>query len=196
MHPFTKQELRKIYREKRINLTAQEFQSLNEQLMAQVMALDLRVHATIHLFLPIKGNHEPDTYAIAKWLRQEYPHMRLVLSRTERGTPGMRHFIWDNATVLTLNHWGIPEPESGTAVLPPEIDVVFVPLLAFDSHGHRVGYGKGYYDRFLGECRPTVRKIGLSLFEAETIIGDITVHDIALDACITPTRIWDFNTAP
>lgn len=196
MHPFTKQELRKVYREKRINLATEQFQSLNKQLMVQVTALDFRAHSTVHLFLPIKGNHEPDTYAIADWLKQEYPHIRLILSKTEHGTYGMRHFIWEAATVLTLNHWGIPEPENGVAIRPQEIDLVFVPLLAFDIRGHRVGYGKGFYDRFLSECRPTVRKIGLSLFEAETVISDITAHDIALDACVTPSRIWNFNTAP
>lgn len=193
MRPSTKQELRKIYREKRISLSIDEFQSLNEQLMVQVGMLDTSLYATVHLFLPIEGNREPDTFAIADRLKQNHPHIRLVLSKIIHGTYDMRHFIWDTQTVLTRNHWGIPEPEHGTAIQPREIDVVFVPLLAFDTRGNRVGYGKGFYDRFLNECRPDVLKIGLSLFEAEEILIDADRHDVALDYCATPSRLWHFN---
>jgi len=196
MHPFTKQELRKLYRERRISLTAERFRSLNEQLLQQVEALEVNPRWTVHLFLPIAGNQEPDTYAIADWLRQQYPDIQLALPKTERGSDGMRHVIWDAATTLTLNHWGIPEPDAGIAIQPWEIDAVLVPLLAFDTHGNRIGYGKGFYDRFLSECRPTATKIGVSLFEAVDTISDVSPHDVALDACITPTRIWSFNTAP
>ena len=196
MHPSTKQELRKIYREKRIGLTAEEFRSLNDQLMLQVKTLEVNPHSTVHLFLPIAGNQEPDTYAIADWLRQQYPGIRLVLPKTERGSDGMRHIIWDTATTLTPNHWGIPEPDAGIVIQPWEIDAVLVPLLAFDTHGNRIGYGKGFYDRFLSECRPTATKIGVSLFEAVDTISDVSPHDVAMDLCVTPTRIWSFNTAP
>ena len=192
MHSLTKHELRKIYREKRMNLPVELFQSLNNQLMAQVKTLDIGTFSTLHLFLPIKGNHEPDTYAIAEWLKLEYPQLQLILSKTEHGTYDMRHFIWNAATILKLNRWGIPEPVGGIAITPQEIDAIFVPLLAFDTRGNRVGYGKGFYDRFLSECRPTAVKIGLSLFEAERLISDTDTYDVALDACITPTQIWNF----
>ncbi|GGC25423.1 5-formyltetrahydrofolate cyclo-ligase [Parapedobacter defluvii] len=191
-----KQELRKRYREKRINLSTEDFLLLNQRLLEQVHRLDMAGFSTVHLFLPIEGNREPDTYAVAEWLRHTYPHIRLVLSRTDRITHGMHHFIWAEDTLLKENHWGIPEPENGTAVSAQEIDAVFVPLLAFDIRGNRVGYGKGFYDRFLAECGPATTKIGLSLFEAEPAIGDTDVYDIPLDCCVTPQQIWDFNTIP
>lgn len=196
MGPSTKQALRKIYREKRIGLSTEKFHQLHDQLMMQVDALEFGPSQTIHLFLPIAGNKEPDTFAIAGRLRQRYPDMRIVLPKTEPGTHEMKHLIWDANTELVQNHWGIPEPVTGTAVQPQEIDAVFLPLLAFDELGNRVGYGKGYYDRFLAECRQTVRKIGLSLFEAVEAINDVSAHDVAMDLCLTPTRIWTFNTAP
>ncbi len=196
MHSLTKQELRKVYRERRVGLSAEEFQALNERLVAQMGSLVLHPSCTVHLFLPIAGNKEPDTYAIANWLRQQYPGMRLVLPKTERTSHRMSHLVWDAETMLVPNHWGIPEPEAGIAVRPHDIDAVFLPLLAFDEYGHRVGYGKGFYDRFLAECRPTTKKIGLSLFEAVETIADVSTHDVAMDQCITPTRIWTFNTAP
>ncbi len=77
----------------------------------------------------------------------------------------MQHFVWDEDTTLIENALGIPEPDNGVQVLPGQIDVVFVPLLAFDSAGHRVGYGKGMYDGFLRKCKPDVLAIGLSMFQ-------------------------------
>lgn len=164
--------------------------------MEQVRQVDMGRFKTTHLFLPIEGNREPDTYVIAEWLRQAYPLMRLVLSKVDRVAHRMLHFIWDDTTVLEVNHWGIPEPEKGTTVSAQEVDAVFVPLLAFDTRGNRVGYGKGFYDRFLAECGPGTAKIGLSLFEAVENISDISAYDIPLDMCITPSRIWSFNTVP
>jgi len=70
--------------------------------------------------------------------------------------------------------------------------VVFIPLLAFDEEGHRVGYGKGFYDSFLAECKPETLKIGLSFFEAETKIEDVFDGDMALDYCVTPKQVYRF----
>ncbi|MBK1442078.1 5-formyltetrahydrofolate cyclo-ligase [Parapedobacter sp. ISTM3] len=193
MHPTTKSELRKIYREKRMLLADQEFKQLNHQLLTQVKKVDFPAHSTIHIFLPIKGNHEPDTYAIAAWLRQRFPHVRLALSKSNRTNLSMQHYVWEEGTVLNVNHWGIPEPDSGTTVPSAEIDIVFVPLLAFDRQGHRVGYGKGFYDRFLQACRPDTVKIGLSLFEPVNSIEDADNWDVRLNKCITPWVIWNFG---
>ena len=70
--------------------------------------------------------------------------------------------------------------------------MVFVPLLAFDEKGNRVGYGKGFYDKFLAECKPEILKIGVSFFEPENIIPDVLNTDIQLDLCITPTKVYNF----
>ncbi|SFC01922.1 5-formyltetrahydrofolate cyclo-ligase [Parapedobacter composti] len=196
--PATKSELRKQYREKRINLSDTEFVRLNGQLLTQLKQLDFSGYALVHLFLPILGNREPDTFAVAAWLKQQYPAIRLAISRSDSATAGMQHVLWDEATVLTPNRWGIPEPQNGTPIEPAAIDAVLVPLLAFDTHGNRVGYGKGFYDRFLRACRADTQKIGLSLFDATPRISDVNAFDVRLDRCVTPYRIWQFdaNTAP
>jgi 5-formyltetrahydrofolate cyclo-ligase len=80
----------------------------------------------------------------------------------------------------------------GLEVPVSKIDVVFVPLLAFDKNGNRVGYGKGFYDNFLAKCREDVIKIGLSFFEPEEIIDDVFKTDIRLDYCVTPFGINNF----
>jgi len=69
------------------------------------------------------------------------------------------------------------------------IDAVLIPLLAFDNQGFRVGYGGGFYDRFLPACRPEALKVGLSFFDPVDVIEDKDQYDIPMDYCVTPTEI-------
>jgi 5-formyltetrahydrofolate cyclo-ligase len=103
----------------------------------------------------------------------------------------MQHILLQENTCITVSKFGIPEPQQGIEVLAHSIDVVFVPLLAFDKKGHRIGYGKGFYDRFLKQCAPEAQFVGLSFFAPENKIPSAS-HDIALDYCVTPTNIYTF----
>jgi 5-formyltetrahydrofolate cyclo-ligase len=80
----------------------------------------------------------------------------------------------------------------GIDMFPTEIDLVLVPLLTFDKRGHRVGYGKGYYDKFLARCNPYVIKIGLNFYDPVDEISDINAFDIPLDFCVTHHEIYAF----
>ena len=71
--------------------------------------------------------------------------------------------------------------------------MIFIPLVAYDLIGNRVGYGKGYYDRFLKSLNSNTLKIGLSLFEPVEEIIDINNYDISMDICVTPNSIYDFK---
>ena len=104
----------------------------------------------------------------------------------------MTNYLLTDNTTIKKNKYNIPEPIEGIEVSNDKLDVVFVPLLAFDKKGNRVGYGKGYYDTFLKTCRPETLKIGLSFFEAENKITDINENDIPLDFCITPKQVYSF----
>ena len=73
------------------------------------------------------------------------------------------------------------------------LDLIFIPLLAYDLEGHRVGYGKGYYDRFLKLTNKSSLKIGLSFFDPINKIQDIDDNDVKLDYCITPTQVHKFD---
>ena len=64
--------------------------------------------------------------------------------------------------------------------------LVLVPGVCFDQTGHRVGYGKGFYDRFLKTCRPGCLKVGLSYFEPVDPIDDVHDGDVRLDFIVTP----------
>jgi 5-formyltetrahydrofolate cyclo-ligase len=95
-------------------------------------------------------------------------------------------------TIFETNAFNIPEPVETATAEPQEIDLVIVPLLAFDEKGIRVGYGKGYYDRYLKDCREDCLKVGFSYFEAVERIEDADEFDVPLDFCITPNRIYVF----
>jgi len=69
---------------------------------------------------------------------------------------------------------------------------VIVPLLAIDKRGHRVGYGKGYYDKLLSQCKPTCMKVGVTLFEPIEEIEDVNEMDVPLDYCLTPASYIKF----
>jgi 5-formyltetrahydrofolate cyclo-ligase len=107
----------------------------------------------------------------------------------------MSHYLLTKDTVFEENKWKISEPSTVGNLRSSvfSIDLVLIPLLCFDKKGYRVGYGKGYYDRFLTECRPDVLKIGLSIFEPIDEIIDVTEFDIKMNYCITPNKIWSFS---
>ena len=142
-----------------------------------------------HLFLSIDEKKEIHTDSLVSLL---WARNKIIVVPKIAGNSDLEHFELQKDSKLLKNKWGIPEPVGGTMVKEELIDLVFIPLLAFDKQGHRVGYGKGYYDKFLESCRTDVIKVGLSLFEATESISDISETDIALDYCVTPLKIYSF----
>ncbi|PSL43781.1 5-formyltetrahydrofolate cyclo-ligase [Chitinophaga niastensis] len=189
----TKKDIRKHFLELRLNLDDDTAITLNERLLANSRQLDYSGIRQAHIFLPISEKKEADTWPLIKWLRDTWPNMQWVLSKADMKTGEMTHYRWKTNTILVKNRFGIPEPDHGEEVLPTDIDLVFVPLLAFDLQGHRVGYGKGMYDRFLQQCRPDVRTIGLSLFEPVAKIEDADTWDVPLQTVVTPDQIYQFK---
>lgn len=190
---ITKKDIRKHFLEQRLNLSTAMAADLNERLLANARQLEYQGVRYLHLFLPISEKKEVDTWPLAQWLRQQHPEIVLVLSRSDMKTAGMDHYAWYTDTVLVKNRFGIPEPENGERVDPASIDLVMVPMLAFDRQGQRVGYGKGMYDRFLHQCRPNVRTVGLSLFGPIDRITDAGERDVPLQTVVTPDLIYHFK---
>lgn len=190
---LTKGSLRREYKKLRLELSDEEVNLLNEQLIHQAQEFDWSNLSYIHVYIPIQKFKEPDTLLLERIFRDRYVDTHLVISRSDLLSNKMDHFVWEKDHLLELNQWGISEPVSGTQVFAEQLDAVIVPLLAFDQQGHRVGYGKGFYDRFLSACRPNCLKIGMSFFDPVSKIEDIEPSDVALDFCITPQRIWDFR---
>ena len=187
---MNKKELRYKYKDLRLQLTENEIEELSLQIANQLIRLDIWQHSFYHLFLPIESQKEVITEYILQVLAGK--DKNIVLSKSDFSTREMTHFLLTDNTIIKKNKYDIPEPVDGLEVPVSKIDVVFVPLLAFDEKGNRVGYGKGFYDKFLAECKPEILKIGLSFFESELSISDVLDTDIQLDLCVTPTEVYNF----
>lgn len=190
---MTKQQLRKQYITKRQQLAVVEYDELNRQLLQQFQLLDLTDIHCLHLFLPIRERKEPDTFLIREWLKQYQPKIRIVFPKADFDTHTMQNFADDDALQLAINAFDIPEPIAGNEVQADEIDLVIVPLLIFDKRGYRAGYGKGFYDRFMAQCKPGTAFTGLCFFDPVDAIDDIDSYDIQMHACITPTQIFKWQ---
>jgi 5-formyltetrahydrofolate cyclo-ligase len=147
----------------------------------------------LHVFLPILQQNEINTCFIINEIRQNYSFITLVTSKSNFQTYTMENYLFTVDTKLVDNKYGIPEPMNAIKCPDELIDIILIPLLCFDKQGFRVGYGKGFYDRFLLKCRKDVIKIGLSLFDPVTCIEDIDANDVKMDFCVTSEWVWKLN---
>jgi 5-formyltetrahydrofolate cyclo-ligase len=141
------------------------------------------------VFLPIVKKREPNTYLFVEWLHEQHPEIVIVVSRSNFEDHSMSHHPYLGKADLRENRYHIPEPQTSQLFLG-KIDMVLVPLLAFDYLGHRVGYGKGFYDRFLASTE--AQKVGISLFGPVEEISDVHADDIKLDFCVSPDQVYRF----
>lgn len=184
-----KAEIRKLATAQRKELSEDQVAEYSRALLLQFSLVDLSAVKTIHIFLPILEKKEPDTFLFIEWLREYHPEIRIVVPRADFDTALMTSHVYTGRDDLQKNLYQILEPQQ-SEVHTGDIDLVIVPLLAFDLRGYRVGYGKGFYDRFLGPIR--TQKIGLSFFDPVALISDPDPHDVRLDSCITPEKIFFF----
>jgi len=187
-----KQAIRKLYLQKRKSLSPEQVAALSEKIFQNSKKLSFEGVKYLHIFYPITGKQEINSLLLAGWIRSNHPEIKLLLPKSDLQNHTLEHIVWEEDTPLAMNEWGITEPENGEAIQPGLIDMVIIPLLAFDKAGNRIGYGKGFYDRFLAECRLGIKKVGVSYFDAENVLFDADEYDIPLDICVTPERIWEF----
>lgn len=179
-----KADLRKIYKQKRAALTVDEITDLQKNIYQQIEKLDFDDYQNIHIFLTIQQQKEIDTNRLIRFLREK--NKNIIVSKSYFKTNTLTHFLLEKNTKLELNKYGIPEPVSAELIDEKQIDLIFVPLLISDKQNYRVGYGKGFYDRFISKCRKDVITIGLNFFKPIDTIDDINEFDIALDDVIYP----------
>ncbi len=188
---MNKKELRRKYKDLRAQFSQNEIDDKSLAIANRLLQLDIWNGIYYHLFLTIKEQKEIETDFILHILSGK--DKEIVVAKSDFETLSMTHFLLTDNTKFVKNEYNIFEPKDGLEVPVSKIDVVFVPLLAFDKKGNRVGYGKGFYDKFLSQCKPETIKIGLSFFEAEVTILDVFESDIKLDYCVTPEKIYDFR---
>jgi 5-formyltetrahydrofolate cyclo-ligase len=161
-----KQTLRSIFLEKRKMLSSEEY-TLRNQLLAKRFFQQVNLEGVeyIHVFMPIRKNKEPDTWPIIEELWEKHPEIKVITSVSDLKTNHMKHFHITPETTFEENKWGIPEPSDAKQVDLSKLQLILVPMIIGTKSGHRIGYGKGYYDRFLSECEGvcSFKTIGLTL---------------------------------
>ncbi len=187
---MTKSELRKKYKALRKSLSIDQADDFSLAIANQLLQLDIWDKSFYHIFLSIEEQMEINTEYILNILAGK--DKNIVVSKSNFEDVSMTHFLLTDNTTIKKNSYNIPEPIDGIEINSSQIEVVFVPLLAFDKTGNRVGYGKGFYDRFLSECKPETIKIGLSFFEVEEEVFETDNNDVSLDYCVTPNRVYQF----
>jgi 5-formyltetrahydrofolate cyclo-ligase len=187
---MNKMDLRKKYKELRLQLSEAELEDKSMAIANRLLPLDIWDNTYFHLFLTIEEQKEVDTEFILQILAGK--DKEIVVAKSNFKTLDMTNYLLTDSTKFQKNEYNIYEPIDGIEVPNSKIQVVFVPLLAYDKKGNRVGYGKGFYDKFLSKCNKEVIKIGLSFFEPEETIDDVFETDIRLDYCVTPTTNYVF----
>lgn len=191
---MTKNEWRQHFLAKRNALSHKDVLA-KSQIISQTFFTTFDLNLTyLHLFLPILKKNEVNTWLIIENIQKNYQHLRLIVPKSQLTTGQMTSYFLEKDTPIVENHWHIPEPVEAVACPNDLIDMVLIPLLCFDQQGFRVGYGKGFYDRFLSQCRPDVIKIGLSFFAPVDCIDDLHPYDIRMDYCIQENQVFHFKS--
>ncbi|WP_035807071.1 5-formyltetrahydrofolate cyclo-ligase [Lunatimonas lonarensis] len=188
-----KKRIRREYKQKRAMLGQEQRKQLCADLSDQAVAfLSGRQEIQhIHVFLPIERLLEIDTGLLINRLFLEGKKLYTSVTDFDRQTM---------QTVLLAPDMKWKKDQQGISIPDPLvyeedehlIDLVFVPLLAFDLEGYRIGYGMGYYDRFFSRIPQSVWRVGLSYFEPERLLPR-EPHDVPLHACVMPNKWMYFQ---
>lgn len=185
----TKQEIREIFKKKRAGLSEIEIEEKSLAIANKLLELPIWSYTYYHTYLTIENQKEVDTSYLLHILQGK--DKSVLVSSSNFEDYSMSHFLLTDNTKLKINTYGIPEPQDAIEINVNQIEVVFVPLLAYDVSGNRIGYGKGFYDRFLSQCNTEVLKIGLSFFEPIDKIADISANDQKLNYIVTPDSVYN-----
>jgi 5-formyltetrahydrofolate cyclo-ligase len=193
---MNKKELRDWLRKRRQSLSEAEWQERNDGLLALLHAEILSIAPKyIHFFLPLAHHKEPDIRPLIPLL----PHtIQWMIPAIHPASKSMSHYFYHPDMPMLPNAYGISEPDdTATEANPALVDLVLVPMLGFDLQGQRIGFGGGYYDRFLStSCNPQAKKIGLSLLPPVVGLSFAESHDVPLDAVVTPYQVYRFSFPP
>jgi 5-formyltetrahydrofolate cyclo-ligase len=166
-----KAELRIRLKQERQNLPDAEYIDLSKRICRQLEAIDWSDVRVLHCFEPFKILGEVDITSFIDKLRIRYPGLKLYTSRKIDG-------IWK--VVSWKDHY-LAESQ--------RFDAVIVPMLGFDTTLQRIGYGGGYYDRFLSS-QHQAKKIGVSFELGKIEHVPAESHDVSLDIIVTESSVY------
>ena|SRR6218665_648541 len=185
---LTKNELRTLYKVKRMALSQDEVIFLSQKLLKNfILQFNPIENQKVNVFLSIEKFNEVNTQIFIDYFFEN--KIRVFVPKIQDDKIVSVEIFPDSK--FEINSWGIKEPISNIAS-NVELDYVLTPLLYCDNFGNRVGYGKGFYDQFFSENYKIDKKIGLNFFPPNEIIADVYEKDVQLDDLIIPKGIFNF----
>ncbi|WP_185864937.1 5-formyltetrahydrofolate cyclo-ligase [Blattabacterium cuenoti] len=176
-----------FFTEKNINF-------FSKKIFFQLKKLPIWNKKYYHIFIPIKKYREINTFIIINFLLKKKSKCVVTIPFLNFYDNSIKNCLFNKKITLKKNKYGILEPIYKKYIPPSCIEIIFIPLLIFDSRGYRIGYGKGFYDRFITKCSNNIIKIGLSIFNPlNNLILDIHKNDLILDIGVTPNKIFFFK---
>ncbi len=186
-----KADIRKTFKERRKYVAPFELSHISEICSKIILERFDFQGKIVSVFLPIEKQKEINTYLLLEDILIRGG--TIALSKSNFNECTLVHYKYENNSQLEVNSLGIPEPKFGELIPEVMLDYVIVPLLAINNNGHRVGYGKGFYDKLLSKCKPSCIFIGLNIFDEFVIIDDLNPSDVPLHFCVSPSGIYDFK---
>lgn len=181
----SKKELRKFFLDKRMKLSDTEVEKKSERIINRVLESDeFKQAKKVHTYLSIKDKNEVRTFS---FIKSCFNRKKTVVVPRIVGNGVMEHIELNSLDDLKVNSWGVPEPDTNTNVEVNKLNLIIVPMVAGDYAKNRLGYGKGFYDRFLDKSNAV--KMGL-LFNCQLYEKKLPVEsfDIPLDILITESE--------
>lgn len=183
-----KTTLRTVLKEKRFALLPAERKEKSRRI-CRLLSQEIKQYSVVMMY----AAKEPEVETL-EYIRQLIQEGKtVVVPIIQRETHTLRLSVLKDITALTCSTFNVPEPVSAEIPIAGEsIQCVVLPMVGFDRSGNRLGYGAGYYDRFLAE-NPHVKKIGLaySCQEADKVPTD--EYDVKMDAVITEDSVVRFG---
>jgi len=186
-----KSDIRALFKEKRKGLSFLEINHRSKQITDLILELFKFKDKQVSIFLPIEKQKEFNSYPLLEELIIQGANP--IVSKSNFEDYSLTLYRYENISQIEINTFGIPEPKYGEIISESLLNVVFVPLLAADQKGNRVGYGKGFYDKLLAKCSSECLFIGISLFDEFVEIDDLNPFDIPLHCCFTPEHYYEFR---
>lgn len=188
----TKIKLRRLFQLKRLQIDYHYLSRRNVLLIKKFLTkIDCTKLKYIHIYLPMISRKEFDTKLLIKEIRKINPTVTFIIPKVVKNSRKMDHYIYNPDIfryTTKLNKFGIEEPDLDQSPIDEslleKIDLVITPLLTIDESGYRLGYGGGYYDRFLGQLKSincNFISVGIGYFEPINKLPEINEYDQPLD---------------
>ncbi|HYF96812.1 MAG TPA: 5-formyltetrahydrofolate cyclo-ligase [Patescibacteria group bacterium] len=178
-----KRHLREKLLSQRLRLHKDEVKELSQDIASKLIdEINWEDIERLHIYIPIEKNNEVDTWYIIEFIQKNYPDIKIYAPKNNTfGNMSMD-------TILEPNNLGVLEPLEESTENIQTFDLVIAPMVGFDRRGHRLGYGGGYYDKFLSGYN-CIKKIGISYSFCEAKQCPNEQHDQKLNTIITEKEV-------